>query len=165
MSRGKARTRRRFSGLADEWRPVSLPGQGRWLMLQSIDTLIGFVVIMTVTSLCVTIVVQMCSAALSLRGKNLANALALTFQTIAPEAAASAHQLAAKILSDPLLSDSTRTEKDRRLHFEPGERTRPWHFTDVFGPKRLASAVRPVEALAALKRLALSEEKTAATEL
>src|SRR5215212_9100849 len=128
-------------------------------MLQSLDTAIAFVVIMTVTSLCVTIFVQMCSAALSLRGKNLANALALTFQTIAPEAAASAHELAAKILSDPLLSDSTRTEKDRRLHFDPGTRTRPWHFIDLFGAMRLASAVRPEEALAG------NEEKTGATDL
>ena len=58
-------------------------------MLQSIDTLIAFVVIMTVASLFVTIIVQMFSAALSLRGKNLANALAITFQTIDPSLGAS----------------------------------------------------------------------------
>src|ERR1700712_4597435 len=83
-------------------------------MLQSIDTLIAFVLIMTVASLFVTIVVQMFSAALSLRGKNLANALALTFQTIDPALGERAHQLAAKILSDPLLSDSTLTRKDKK---------------------------------------------------
>ena len=51
-------------------------------MLTTLDTVIAFAVIMTVLSLLITLVVQMVSAALSLRGKNLANALALTFQTI-----------------------------------------------------------------------------------
>jgi len=54
-------------------------------MLNTIDTVIGFAVIMTVVSLLITILVQMVSSALSLRGKNLANALALTFQTIDPK--------------------------------------------------------------------------------
>jgi hypothetical protein len=53
-------------------------------MLDTLDTVIAFAVIMTVLSLLITLVVQMVSAALSLRGKNLANALALTFQTIDP---------------------------------------------------------------------------------
>lgn len=123
-------------------------------MLQSIDTLIAFVVIMTVASLFVTILVQMFSAALSLRGKNLANALALTFQTIEPSLAEKAHELAANILSDPLLSDSTRTEKDKGIEDSAADRKSPWHFTDVFGATRLASAVRPEEVYAELKRIA-----------
>ncbi|HEX8279993.1 MAG TPA: hypothetical protein VF551_01340, partial [Chthoniobacterales bacterium] len=125
-------------------------------MLQSIDTAIAFVLIMTVASLFVTILVQMASAALSLRGKNLANALALTFQNIAPSVSAQAHQLAARILSDPLLSDSTRTPKDysERAASDEPPRTRPWHFTDVFGATRLANAVRPEEVYGVLKRLA-----------
>jgi hypothetical protein len=53
-------------------------------MLNTLDIVIAFAVIMTVLSLLITIVVQMVSATLSLRGKNLANALALTFQTIDP---------------------------------------------------------------------------------
>ena len=122
-------------------------------MLQSIDTLIAFVLIMTVASLFVTVVVQMLSAALSLRGKNLSNALALTFQTIAPELEGDAHQLAARILSDPLLSDSAMTEKDRRRAASGGDRHQPWHFTDMRCATALASAIRPEEAYAALKRL------------
>ncbi len=125
-------------------------------MLQSIDTLIAFVVIMTVASLFVTILVQMFSAALSLRGKNLANALALTFQTIAPSVGKGAHQLAAKILSDPIFSDSTRTDKDRTVA-RPKETTQkdnPWHFAELSGATKLASAIRPAEVYAALKRLA-----------
>lgn len=45
-------------------------------MLQSIDTLISFVVILLAASLLLTILVQMLSAAFALRGKNLGNALA-----------------------------------------------------------------------------------------
>lgn len=133
-------------------------------MLQSLDTLIAFVVIMTIASLFVTIIVQMLSAALSLRGKNLANALALTFQTIDPSLAEEAHQLAAKILSDPLLSDSTRTHKDkeRPLRQSRSIKKTAWHFTDVFDATRLANAIRPEEVYATLKKLAAA--KTQADE-
>ena len=129
-------------------------------MLQSLDTVIAFVVIMTITSLFVTILVQMSSAALSLRGKNLANALALTFQTINPLLAEKAHQLAARILSDPLISDSTRTGKDKNLASTVNQTT-PWHFTDITGATHLAKAVRPEEVYAALKKLAAQKSKPA----
>lgn len=82
-------------------------------MLNTIDTVIAFAVIMTVLSLIITIVVQMVSATFSLRGKNLANALALTFQTIDPKIGESAHSLAAQILRDPIFSDSLWRSKDR----------------------------------------------------
>jgi hypothetical protein len=84
-------------------------------MLNTLDTVIGFAVIMTVLSLLITLVVQMVSAALSLRGKNLANALALTFQTIDPSIGKYAHSLAAQILSDPIFSDSFWQKKTRSL--------------------------------------------------
>jgi hypothetical protein len=82
-------------------------------MLNTIDTVIAFAVIMTVLSLIITIVVQMVSTAFSLRGKNLANALALTFQTIDPKIGDYAHSLAAQILRDPIFSDSVWRAKDR----------------------------------------------------
>lgn len=82
-------------------------------MLNTIDTVIAFAVIMTVLSLLITIVVQMVSSAFSLRGKNLANALALTFQTIDPKIGEYAHSLAAQILRDPIFSDSLWRRKDR----------------------------------------------------
>ena len=82
-------------------------------MLSTLDTIIAFAVIMTVLSLLITIIVQMVSAALSLRGKNLANALALTFQTIDPEIGEQAHSLAAQILRDPIFSDSIFRRKSR----------------------------------------------------
>ena len=84
-------------------------------MLDTLDTVIAFAVIMTVLSLLITLVVQMVSAALSLRGKNLANALALTFQTIDPTIGKYAHSLAAQILRDPIFSDSLWQEKTRSL--------------------------------------------------
>src|SRR5947208_16415507 len=74
-------------------------------MLTTIDTVIAFAVIMTVLSLLITLVVQMVSAAFSLRGKNLANALALTFQTMDPTIGKYAHSMAAQILRDPIFSD------------------------------------------------------------
>ncbi|MDQ2658981.1 MAG: hypothetical protein M3Y03_01015 [Verrucomicrobiota bacterium] len=116
--------------------------------------MIAFVVIMTVASLFVTIIVQMLSAALSLRGKNLANALALTFQSIEPTLGEQAHQLAAKILSDPLLSDSTRTTKDKS-HARTWvlKRNGPWNFIDFGGASHLANAIRPDEVYAFLRRL------------
>jgi hypothetical protein len=82
-------------------------------MLNTLDTVIAFAVIMTVLSLLITIIVQMVSAALSLRGKNLANALALTFQTIDPKVGEHAHSLAAQILRDPIFSDSILRLKSR----------------------------------------------------
>jgi len=82
-------------------------------MLNTLDNVIAFAVIMTVLSLLITLVVQMVSAALSLRGKNLANALALTFQTIDPSIGKYAHSLAAQILRDPIFSDSLSQNKTR----------------------------------------------------
>ena len=70
---------------------------------------------MTVLSLLITIVVQMVSAALSLRGKNLANALALTFQTFDPNLEEQAYSLANQILRDPIFSDSVWRPKKRPL--------------------------------------------------
>ena len=82
-------------------------------MLNTLDTVIAFAVIMTILSLLITIVVQMVSTTLSLRGKNLATALALTFQTIDPKIGEFAHSLAAQILRDPIFSDSIFRPKNR----------------------------------------------------
>ena len=82
-------------------------------MLNTLDILIAFAVLMTVLSLIITILVQMVSAALALRGKNLANALSLTFQTIDPHIGEQAHSLAAQILRDPIFSDSIMRIKKR----------------------------------------------------
>jgi hypothetical protein len=51
-------------------------------MLQQLDTAIGFVVVMLMLSLLVTAMVQVISALLDLRGKNLARALADLFNQL-----------------------------------------------------------------------------------
>jgi transposase-like protein len=121
-------------------------------MLQSIDTLIGFVVIVLAASLLVTILVQMLSAAFALRGKNLGNALALTFQTIDPDIDKKAYALAERILSDPRLSDSSITMK--RLDWSPpANQLRPWSWWSLFNGLQLASAIRPEEIYDLLKKI------------
>src|SRR2546430_714940 len=80
-------------------------------MLDSIDTLIAFTLIMLVVSLLITVAVQMIASTLNLRGLNLVKGLAETFNTISPGLMANlggqARQLASHILTGPLLSDSS----------------------------------------------------------
>jgi hypothetical protein len=85
-------------------------------MLDSLDTLIAFVLIMLVVSLLVTIVVQMCSAFLNLRGLNLLKGLGKTFAVILPDLASvtdteekekKAKELASYVLKGRLISDSS----------------------------------------------------------
>jgi hypothetical protein len=129
-------------------------------MLQSLDALIAFAVVFTGASTFVTVMVQIVSAGLSLRGKNLANALALTLQTIDPKIEGQAHALAAHLLSDPLLSDSIRPDKDRG-DGKPlkgiSDRTEAWSAWNPgwFGrATRLANAARPEEIYSLLQKFA-----------
>src|SRR5215471_16941041 len=121
-------------------------------MLQSLDTLISFVVILLVASLIVTILVQILSAAFALRGKNLGNALALTFQSIDRKIGKDAYALAERILSDPRLSHSTITRKrlDRPL---TASQRYPWSWWSPFNGLQLASAIRPNEIYDLLKKI------------
>ena len=123
---------------------VAQGGIAIWLMLQSLDTLIGFVVILLAASLLVTILVQMLSAAFALRGKNLGNAVALTFQSINPEIADEAYALAERILSDPRLSDSTIPRKTVGRRPAAGQQL-PWSWWSLFNGLQLTSAIRPQE--------------------
>ena len=100
-------------------------------MLSTIDTVIAFAVIMSLLSLLITILVQMVSAAFSLRGKNLANALSLTFQTIDPKIGEHAHALAAQILSDPIFSDSMLAPKSRGAQHSSDRHLRALHQAQV----------------------------------
>lgn len=76
-------------------------------MLDSLDTLISFALIMLVVSLIITVCVQMLASALNLRGWNLAKGLGEAFQTAVPGIDDKAKELAAHILRGPLLSDSS----------------------------------------------------------
>ncbi len=79
-------------------------------MLNQLDTLIGFAVVMAVVSLLITVVTQMVSAALGLRGKYLADALEVMIHkidpTIADQMRGLGKDLAKWILTHPVLSDS-----------------------------------------------------------
>ena len=63
-------------------------------MLSTLDTIIAFAVIMTVLSLMITILVQMASAAFSLRGKNLANSTLAHVSNLDPKIGEQAHSVA-----------------------------------------------------------------------
>ncbi|MFZ1218486.1 MAG: hypothetical protein WAO00_04295, partial [Chthoniobacterales bacterium] len=121
-------------------------------MLQSLDTLIAFVVILLSASLLVTILVQMLSSAFALRGKNLGNALALTFQSIHPEIGADAYALAERVLSDPRLSDSAITTKTVGEHTTPDQKS-PWSWWSPFNGMHLAKDIRPGEIYDLLKKI------------
>lgn len=122
-------------------------------MLESLDTLIAFVLIMLLVSLLITIVVQMAAAVFNLRGWNLLVGLKNTFAVIAPDTQDNAlsrysvvnrendkqrKKLAKYLLKGGLLSDSFL----------------PWWLTIW----RHASAVRPSELFDAIHRIAIGKE-------
>src|SRR4051812_36355205 len=112
-------------------------------MLDSLDTLIAFIVIMLVVSMLITICVQMFSALLNLRGKYLGQGLTHTFGTILPNLWNNdkAKTLACRILSGRLLSDSNVAQSESADDQRNGFR-------------RCATAVRPDEVFDALHRIA-----------
>jgi len=122
-------------------------------MLDSLDTLIAFVLIMLVVSLLITILVQMFGALLNLRGWNLLMGLKKTFAVIVPDTGKigfsryslinrqdyeGRKELAKYVLKGGLISDSFL----------------PWIFTIW----RHASAVRPDEIFDAIHRIAIGRE-------
>jgi hypothetical protein len=109
-------------------------------MLDSLDTLIAFVLIMLVVSLLITIVVQMATVLCNLRGVNLAQGLRRTFGVIDSKSDKHAKQLANYILKGRFLSDS----------FLPDWPILRWW--------RHAEAVRPREVFDAIQRIALGKE-------
>ena len=117
-------------------------------MLDSLDTLIAFVVIMLVVSMLVTICVQMVSAAANLRGRYLGQGLSHTFATILPDLwkDGKAQTLACRILSGRLLSDSQQGLSDDPAAKSGDQARNPF--------KRCATAVRPDEVFDALHRIA-----------
>ena len=120
-------------------------------MLDSLDTLIAFVLIMLVASLLITIAVQMFAAALNLRGRNLLNGLGSVFAVIDPNLETERHKLADYLLRGRLLSDS----------FLPIElRSSKWpNFVQRWVKSlRSTSAVRPQELFDAIHRIAIAKE-------
>ncbi len=112
-------------------------------MLDSVDTLIAFILIMLIVSLLITIAVQMTATALNLRGVNLLSGLASTFAVIDPSIEKKRKELARFVLRSRLLSDS----------FLPNWRVLRWW--------QRASAVRPQEIFDAIHRIAIGKEPVA----
>src|ERR1022692_4187180 len=79
-------------------------------MLKQLDTLIGLSVVMLVISLLITIVTQIISNLLGLRGNNLSDALEAMAHRIDPkiddQVTGLAKKLADKVLTHPSISDS-----------------------------------------------------------
>lgn len=115
------------------------------MMLQYLDTIIAFVVIILGVSLFITILNQMISALLGYRGTNLLWGIKTLLSTIEPDLASKAEQLTTKVLTQPIISDSIFSKfKDDSLL---GKLTKRW---------RLATAVSPEELARGLKNLAES---------
>src|SRR6266567_1961797 len=114
-------------------------------MLDSLDTLIAFVLIILVVSLLITIVVQVVASLLNLRGLNLAYGLKRTFTVIIPNSDKEAKELANFILKGQFFSDS----------FLPD-----WK---IFTLWRHASAIRPEEVFDAIQRIAIGKESVNTT--
>ncbi|MCL6507220.1 MAG: hypothetical protein K6T59_09355 [Bryobacteraceae bacterium] len=102
-------------------------------MLQHLDTLIAFAVVMAILSLMITLMVQATSALFGLRGVNLRRTVAELMGTLCPQAAEHAQALATEALSHPLISDSNWPKLER------------W---------RLATAVRPEELACVIEAIA-----------
>ena len=115
------------------------------MMLQYLDTIIAFAVIMLGVSLLITILIQMISALLGSRGTNLLWGLKQLLGTVEPRLADKADTLAHNILEAPLISDSV-FSKFKNIPLI-GKLTRRW---------RLASAITPEELTRSLKNLAES---------
>jgi hypothetical protein len=110
-------------------------------MLSQLDTVIGFVVVMSVVSLLIMVFTQMASSFLGLRGKNLADALEAMFHRLHPEIDPTVCQaLVAEALTDPVISDSIFSMKKKGCFL-----LRVWPLTKLRRRWKLASAIRADE--------------------
>jgi hypothetical protein len=110
------------------------------MLLQSLDIVIGFVVVMLGVSLIITTITQMISALLGLRGTNLRWGLkTLLSQAGIPDP----ETVAKRVLKHPLISDSTFSK----------------FFSRLFDRWKLASAIRCHELTGILQQLAMESKK------
>jgi hypothetical protein len=121
------------------------------MTLQNLDTAISFAVIMLGVSLLMTVVTQMVTTLLGLRGTNLKRGLVDLLKTVHPELEAYAENIAQKVLEHPLLSDSVFA----RLGSMPGK-------NPFISWWRLSSAVRIEELLGILEKLSEGQTPPAA---
>jgi hypothetical protein len=137
-------------------------------MLEHLDTFIAFAVVMAGVSLLITVMTQMASALLGLRGTNLRWGIATLLQNVDPKLAEQAARLSDQILNHRLISDSACSKfegweakpapagvapppakTDRLAWVKRGV----WWFVSQW---KLASSIRKEELLAILKILGQS---------
>jgi hypothetical protein len=113
-------------------------------MLQYLDTIIAFAVIMLGVSLLITILNQMISALLGYRGTNLLWGIKTLLGTIEPNLSTKAEVIATEVLRKPIISDSifSKFAKDGSVL---GWVTKRW---------KLASAITPQELVRGLNHVA-----------
>jgi len=123
-------------------------------MLQYLDTVIAFVVILLGVSLLITVLNQMISALLGYRGTNLLWGIQTLLSTLEPKLKEEAEKISTKILSDPIISDSifSRFAKDGSVL---GWLTKRW---------TLASSITPQELVRSLSNIARTMEPEKTTE-
>jgi hypothetical protein len=127
-------------------------------MLKQLDTLIGFAVVMLVVSLLITIVTQMVSSLLGLRGKNLADALQVMMNKIAPTIPPGpAQELVKEILTHPVISDSA-------MSMAPKWWDRIWVLKWLRRKWKVASAIRADELYDILQQMKKGEWTKAAAD-
>src|SRR5262245_5031600 len=118
------------------------------MTLEHLDIAIALVVVMLAVSLLVTILTQMVTSVLGLRGENLRRGISDLISTVHPEAAKQADDIADKVLNHRLISDSAVSKLDllasvpvlKSLH-------KSW---------KLATAIRFEELIGAMDMLAAS---------
>jgi hypothetical protein len=113
-------------------------------MLQYLDTIIAFAVIMLGVSLLITILNQMISALLGYRGTNLLWGIQTLLSTVEPGLMANAKEMATNILKKPFISDSIFSK------FAGGVPVLRW-FTNRW---KLASAITSQELVRSLSNMA-----------
>jgi len=118
-------------------------------MLQQLDVAIAIVVVLLGVSLFVTILTQMISSLLNLRGSHLRAGLVTLLKTADPGLEAHADAIVARVVTHPLLSDSAFSQQSPFKAKDWVEKRMP----ALAGHWRCASAVRPNELKAILREL------------
>ncbi len=78
------------------------------MLLNYLDSSIGFVVVILMFSLLITVVVQMIGVLLQLRGKSLLQGVETLLHEIDPDLGAQAQDLAKKVLTHPAITENTK---------------------------------------------------------
>ena len=119
-------------------------------MLEHLDTLIAFSVVMAVVSLAITTLTQMLSAVLGLRGSGLLDGVTELLKTAHPDVEKDADALAKQILTHPLISSSMMMgpKMDRWM------KGMPTMARNMVARWQLATAIHPEELVKALRLIA-----------